>query len=566
MASLLRQIVAGPRARHPEAGLDLCYVTDYIVVTSGPSSVWPRKAYRNPLDQLVGFLDRKHGEDWAIFEFRAEGTGYPDSEVYNRIHHFPWPDHHPPPFAIVPNVMAAMRNWIQRVDEDADKSKDRDKKRVAVVHCKAGKGRSGTVACSYLISEEGWKKEEALQRFTIRRMRPGFGLGVSIPSQLRWVGYVDRWTNSLGKRYVERPVEVVEIQVEGLRDGVKVSIEGYVDGGRRIRTFHTFNRQEKTVVAESSTKQSKPASDWKKDSEILSTPQSASPQASSLSLRKDSPGSSQNVILKPSSPVILPTSDINIDFERRNKAGYTGLTMVTAIAHVWFNAYFEGGHEGHSSGVFEIEWDAMDGIKGSSRKGTRALDRLKVVWQYAKQEGDGASMERIITEPEKGEPVPEGQPANWQGETDEEAQPADGVDSGRKGGTALTISATINQGASTLGKELGLRKSHPDSANVSRASSVKGESTTSDMGSAAQRVEESEDQGVKQCGPEGEDLSYDGSSDPEGGSRQDTKAGHRMEAGMAKVAHVISKMKPSQDKAAEKGEGTDHQAHEQDTA
>ena len=27
-ASLLRQIVAGPRSRHPEAGLDLCYVTD----------------------------------------------------------------------------------------------------------------------------------------------------------------------------------------------------------------------------------------------------------------------------------------------------------------------------------------------------------------------------------------------------------------------------------------------------------------------------------------------------------------------------------------------------------
>ncbi|KAA8611700.1 Phosphatidylinositol-3 4 5-trisphosphate 3-phosphatase PTEN [Pyrenophora tritici-repentis] len=28
MASLLRQLVAGPRARHAEAGLDLCYVTD----------------------------------------------------------------------------------------------------------------------------------------------------------------------------------------------------------------------------------------------------------------------------------------------------------------------------------------------------------------------------------------------------------------------------------------------------------------------------------------------------------------------------------------------------------
>ncbi|EXJ70579.1 protein-tyrosine phosphatase [Cladophialophora psammophila CBS 110553] len=565
MASLLRQIVAGPRARHPEAGLDLCYVTDYIVVTSGPSSVWPRKAYRNPLDQLVGFLDRKHGEDWAIFEFRAEGTGYPDSEVYNRIHHFPWPDHHPPPFAIIPNVMAAMRNWIQRVDEEAGQSKNKDKKRVAVIHCKAGKGRSGTVACSYLISEEGWKKEDALQRFTMRRMRPGFGLGVSIPSQLRWVGYVDRWANGLGKRYVERPAEIVEIHVWGLRDGVKVSVEGYIDGGRRIHTFHTFNGQEKTVVEESNGQQTRPLPNGKRDSETLSTPENGSPLSSSLSLSRASSGSIQNAILKPSSPLILPTSDINVDFERRNKAGYTGLTMVTAIAHVWFNAYFEGGHEGHRSGVFEIEWEAMDGIKGSSRKGTRALDRLKVVWKYAEQEGDGAAMGRVITEPEKGEPVPEGQPANWRGEDDEEVQPVEGVDSGRKGAAALTMSAMVNQGASTLGKELGIRKSRADSANISRASSVKGGSTPPDMGTAAQQVEESEDQGVKQCGPEGEELSYDGSPDPEGGSRQDTKTGHGMEAGMAKVAHVISKMRPSEDKAAKKGEVTDHQVDKDDS-
>lgn len=33
MASLLRQIVAGPRAKHPETGLDLCYVTENIIVT-----------------------------------------------------------------------------------------------------------------------------------------------------------------------------------------------------------------------------------------------------------------------------------------------------------------------------------------------------------------------------------------------------------------------------------------------------------------------------------------------------------------------------------------------------
>lgn len=33
MASLLRQIVAGPRVPHPETGLDLCYVTEDIIAT-----------------------------------------------------------------------------------------------------------------------------------------------------------------------------------------------------------------------------------------------------------------------------------------------------------------------------------------------------------------------------------------------------------------------------------------------------------------------------------------------------------------------------------------------------
>jgi protein-tyrosine phosphatase len=185
MASLLRQIVAGPRSRHPEAGLDLCYVTPFIIATSGPSGTYPQRAYRNPLDQLVKFLDYKHGEEWKIWEFRAEGTGYPDSEVYGRIRHYPWPDHHPPPFRLVGLIVAGMRNWLLEGEEKGKEGKGNG--RVVVVHCKAGKGRSGTMACSYLISECGWKPEEALARFTERRMRPGFGQGVSIPSQLRWV-------------------------------------------------------------------------------------------------------------------------------------------------------------------------------------------------------------------------------------------------------------------------------------------------------------------------------------------------------------------------------------------
>jgi protein-tyrosine phosphatase len=33
MASILRQIVAGPRTQHAETGLDLCYVTPRLIAT-----------------------------------------------------------------------------------------------------------------------------------------------------------------------------------------------------------------------------------------------------------------------------------------------------------------------------------------------------------------------------------------------------------------------------------------------------------------------------------------------------------------------------------------------------
>ena len=315
----------------------------------------------------------------------------------------------------MPDLMAAMRNWIQRLDDSGEPNENKER-RIAVVHCKAGKGRSGTVATSYLISEEGWKREDALHRFTERRMRVGFGQGVSIPSQLRYVGYVDRWANDLGKKYVERPIEVLEVHVWGLRDGVKVAVESYVDEGKRIKSFHTFTRHEKMVTDEGriSTKQAPVSSgDIRKDSEYITSPTDGptSPSSSGSSLNNSFNGSFQTVILKPSSPLIIPTSDVNVDFERRNKASYTGFTVVTSIAHVWFNAYFEGGHEGHESGVFEIEWDAMDGIKGSARKGTRALEKLKVVWKYTDQPG----VERIISQPKQGEPVHESEPAKLDG-------------------------------------------------------------------------------------------------------------------------------------------------------
>lgn len=436
-------------------------------------------------------------------------------------------------------IMASMRNWLSGEDDDlakrgkdtppkTDEEKKKDQeKRVVVVHCKAGKGRSGTMTCSYLISQCGWKPEDALARFTERRMRPKFGAGVSIPSQLRWVSYVDRWTKG-GKKYVDQEVEILEVHVWGLRHGVKVSVEGFAEEGKKTKTFHTFSKQERHVVQGdapggggmmdflgdawspagdddeiyedadyneivagnidsgssspirtlSKKRNSKRASPTRNNSvrKLKSGPRSktinpadyasssntssqsnlAAPNASQPSLSKSStfadtsePGG-MAVIFKPATPIMLSTSDVKISLERRNRAPASmGLTMVTALAHVWFNTFFEGKgpeKDGHpdDSGVFEIEWEKMDGLKGSSRKGTKAADRISVVWRAAGPKAHKPGV--VITEPGEGSPVPQMKPADWKGTG------AEDPDQGRR---------------------LGLRAEEPASAGVSKASSVK---------------------------------------------------------------------------------------------
>lgn len=436
--------------------------------------------------------------------------------------------------------MASMRNWLhggsldgQALDSTttpAPIESERDKRRVAVVHCKAGKGRSGSMTCSYLISQEGWTVEDAMNRFTERRMRPMFGAGVSIPSQVRWISYVDRWTKH-GKVYRDRPIEILEIHTWGLRDGVKVEVEAFIEDGKKISVFHTFKRDERVIVEgdapggggwsdmvrdiagmaaatqtgddKAKQKDMNEAVHAEEDRSLKAATNAEAPpliqggnhraetglsQASTNSNKdgkNDEPGG-KAVIFRPREPILIPHNDVNIAVERRNRTHKSlGLTMVSAVGHVWFNTFFEGqgpeqGGKANDSGIFCIEWDAMDGIKGSIRKGSRALDRLAVVWRAADTQQDSKLGEEII-QPAQGQSVPQVAAADWKG-------PADGDDLSHI-------------------KDLGLRVQNEQSADVTRANSVRSNLESEDKKPAEDDA--GSIAGVKSSGPSGEELVED---------------------------------------------------------
>jgi len=271
-------------------------------------------------------------------------------------------------------------------------------------------------------------------------------------------------------------LQVLEVHIWGLRDGVKVSVEGFVDEGRTIKVFHTFSKDDRElvrgkirksggfadVVSEVMKAGSNPNNTDKGITTASKGPtdEKAMNEASKTVTRDPEQLDDQtkgDVIFRPKEPVILPTSDLNIDFERRNKAGY-GMSLVTAVAHVWFNTFFEGqGPERNGdpldSGVFEIDWDAMDGIKGSLRKGTRAFDKMAVVWKAVPDTNTRRSSV-VINEPGVGEDVQQTMPADWRG--------------------------VSNPSPGRGHKDLGLRAETPHSRDMSRASSVRSKRTDGD--------------------------------------------------------------------------------------
>lgn len=171
----IRHLVSKKRRRMLVGGydLDMSYISDRILAMSFPSERM-RAMYRNPLWQVKSVLDMRHSGHYKIYNLCVEES-YDPSHFHGRVEMFPFDDNHVPPLHMIKLFCESVHSWLSA-----------DPQNIAVIHCMAGKGRTGLMVCAYLVYS-GMSAEEALQLYAQRRTTNNEG--VSIASQRRYVGY-----------------------------------------------------------------------------------------------------------------------------------------------------------------------------------------------------------------------------------------------------------------------------------------------------------------------------------------------------------------------------------------
>lgn len=192
-----------------------------IKITTGcvlglPAGIWPELFFSFVNTNLTLSLSSPSFQA-QIYNLCSERT-YNYHKFFKRVTTFPFDDHNPPPFEVIKEFCCSVHEWLSK-----------DKKNVAVIHCKAGKGRTGLMICSYLIhSDHCQTSQRALELFGDKRTYDK--KGVTIPSQRRYVEYygvlVSKRIEYNSKKLNLSLIEIRNLNLQGL-NSIQLSVNIY---------------------------------------------------------------------------------------------------------------------------------------------------------------------------------------------------------------------------------------------------------------------------------------------------------------------------------------------------
>eukprot|EP01133_Synstelium_polycarpum_P004213 gene4213-4908_t len=151
-----------------------------------PADTSVHKVFRNDINHVYTFFEGYHKDHWRIFNV-AQEISYKHTKLGGNVEVVGFEDHSPPPFLLMIHIIDQIHKWMNA-----------DPLNVVAVHCKAGKGRTGTIISAYLISV---LKIDAYDIFStspdtltstiqfFNSRRSDNAECVTVPSQKRYIGY-----------------------------------------------------------------------------------------------------------------------------------------------------------------------------------------------------------------------------------------------------------------------------------------------------------------------------------------------------------------------------------------